>query len=440
MSSPSFDAPVPDPGLPVDPDAPSGSALPEGAVVVAIGLLVAGISTYAFFRVGTSALGGDTEFAPLAAMWFAMFALAPGFFLPLEQELGRALAHRRAIGQGGRPVVRRITALAIIISIVVTGIIAITSPWVTSAYFDGDWVLLVALAVAFISYAPVHLTRGICSGTARFGSFAFVVGADGVVKIIATIALAAIGISAIGPYAFVVALSPLLAVIIVWSRGTLTTPDGPPAPWREVTQNFGWLLIGTACAALLVNAGPMAANLLANDTEADAVTRFGYGVLLARVPLFMFQAIQASLLPRLARLAARGDYDDFRKGLKLLITVVATIGAIGTLGAWILGPWILDLVYGADLTGRTIAMLALSSAIYMLALAMSQAVLALEDHAHVAIGWIAGIAAFIIGTWIASDQLFRRIEIGLVASSVIALAWFTIALTRRLATLHTTNN
>jgi O-antigen/teichoic acid export membrane protein len=438
VPSSSLDAPVPDPGLPEDPDAPSGSALPEGAVVVAIGLLVAGISTYAFFRVGTSALGGDTEFAPIAALWFAMFALAPGFFLPLEQELGRALAHRRAIGQGGRPVVKRIVALAVIISIVVVAVIAITSPWVTSAYFDGDWLLLVALAVAFVSYAPVHLTRGICSGTARFGSFAFVVGSDGVVKIIATIALAAIGITAVGPYAFVVALSPLLAVAIVWSRGTLATPDGPPAPWREVTQNFGWLLLGTACAAVLVNAGPMAANLLASDTEADAVTRFSYGVLLARVPLFMFQAIQASLLPRLARLAARRDYDDFRKGLKLLILVVAAIGAIGTTAAWFLGPWILDLVYGADLSGRTIAMLALSSAIYMLALAMSQAVLALEDHAQVAIGWISGILAFVVGTWLAGDQLFRRIEIGLVASSVIALAWFSIALKRRLAIIDQT--
>jgi O-antigen/teichoic acid export membrane protein len=182
----------------------------------------------------------------------------------------------------------------------------------------------------------------------------------------------------------------------------------------------------------------MAANLLASDTEADAVTRFGYGVLLARVPLFMFQAIQASLLPRLARLAARRDYDDFRKGLKLLITVVAAIGAIGTTAAWFLGPWILDLVYGADLSGRTIAMLALSSAIYMLALAMSQAVLALEDHAQVAIGWISGIIAFVVGTWLAGDQLFRRIEIGLVASSIIALAWFSIALKRRLAIIDQT--
>ena len=75
---------------------PNGGALPEGAVTIAIGLIIAGVATYAFFRVGASALGGDEEFAPIAALWFAMFALAPGFFLPIEQELGRALAHRRA--------------------------------------------------------------------------------------------------------------------------------------------------------------------------------------------------------------------------------------------------------------------------------------------------------------------------------------------------------
>lgn len=424
-----------DPASPADPDAPRGGPLPEGAVIVAIGLIVAGVTTYAFFRVGTTALGGDTEFAPIAALWFAMFALAPGFFLPLEQELGRALAHRRAIGQGGRPVVARIVFLAVVISIVVVAIIAITSPWVTSAYFDGNWVMLAALAVAFVAYAPVHLTRGICSGTGAFGSFAFVVGADGIVRILATVALAAIGITAVGAYAFAIALSPLLAVIIVWGRGTLATPDGPPAPWKEVTQNFGWLLVGTACAAALVNAGPMAANLLASDTEADAVTRFSYGVLLARVPLFMFQAIQASLLPRLARLAARGDFDDFRKGLRLLIIVVGIIGAIGTLAALWIGPWILELVYDAELSGRTLAMLALSSAIYMLALATSQAVLALQAHTQVALGWLAAIVAFLAGTWLTSDQLFRRIEIGLVISSAVALTWFAITLKRRLADL-----
>ena len=71
--------------------------LPEGTLPIGAALLIAGIATYAFFKVGNVAVGGDEAFEPIASLWFATFALAPGFFLPLEQELGRAIAHRRAI-------------------------------------------------------------------------------------------------------------------------------------------------------------------------------------------------------------------------------------------------------------------------------------------------------------------------------------------------------
>ena len=414
---------------------PTGGALPEGAVNIAVGLIIAGVATYAFFRVGASALGGDEEFAPIAAMWFAMFALAPGFFLPIEQELGRALAHRRALGEGGRPVVTKIAALTLVVSIVVVVGLAISSPWLTGSYFSGDWLMFAALIIGFLSYAPVHLSRGICSGQGRFTPFAVVVASDGVMKIVGTVALTAIGITAVGAYAFAIAVAPLFAVVAIGLRGSLRTEPGPPAQWREITQNFGWLLLGTACAAVLLNAGPIAANILASENEADAVTRFSYGVLLARVPLFMFQAIQASLLPRLARLAAQRSFDEFRRGLRLLVIVVAAIGVAGTIFGALLGPWTLRLVYDADLGGRTLAMLALSSALYMMALAVSQAVLALEDHAYVALGWVISLITFVIGTWLSSDDVFQRIEIGLVASSAAAVIAFGLRLRRRLSTL-----
>ena len=80
---------------------------------------------------------------------------------------------------------------------------------------------------------------------------------------------------------------------------------GPEAPWNEVTQNLGWLLIGTVFSAALLNAGPVTAKFLASEDQHAAVNQFAYGVLLARIPLFLFQAVQAALLPRLARLAAR---------------------------------------------------------------------------------------------------------------------------------------
>jgi len=415
-------------------DAPSTrTPLPEGTIPVAAALLIAGIATYAFFTVGTWAVGGKDEFKPISSLWFATFALAPGFFLPLEQELGRALAHRRAVGDGGRPVVRRIVLLgAVLVTVVVVGILA-ASPLITAEFFDGSWWMLAALVCSFAAYAPAHLARGICSGSGRFREYATVMGADGVVRIVMCLALAVVGVSAAAAYGFAVALAPLAGVTIVLARGRLRTEPGPPATWPEVTPNLGWLLLGSVFAATLLNAGPLATTLLGSATESARISEFAYGVLLARIPLFMFQAVQAALLPRLSRLAARGELDEFRRGLGQLLAVVIGVGVVGTAGAFLFGPYVLELVFDADLTGRTLAMLALGSACYMMALALAQAVIALKGHALVSVGWSAGVVAFVLTTWLASDDLFRRVEIGLLVASATAMVAFALALRQRLA-------
>ncbi len=406
--------------------------LPEGTIPVGVALLIAGVATYAFFKIGTVAVGGAEEFAPIASMWFAVFALAPGFFLPLEQELGRALSHRRATNEGGRPVVRKVVGLGAALMGIVTLAVLAVSPLIASSLFDGDWFMVIALVAAFAAYAPAHMARGICSGSGRFRDYAIVLGSDGVVRIVLCVVLAVVGITAAGAYGLAIAISPLFAVAYVYRRGALNTEVGPPAEWSEVTPNLGWLLVGSVCAAALLNAGPIAARLLSGDADAAFVTEFSYGVLLARIPLFLFQAVQAALLPRLSRLAARGEFAEFRSGLKRLMYAVLAVGVVGTTGAFILGPWALRIVYDADLSGRTLAMLSLSSAVYMLALATAQAVIALQGHALVAVGWAAGVVGFLLGTWLSSDEVFARIEIGLVVSSGAALVTFALALRSRL--------
>jgi hypothetical protein len=155
----------------VAPGAALRTSLPEGTVPVALALLIAGIATYLFFKIGKDAVGGADAFKPIASLWFATFALAPGFFLPLEQELGRALAHRRAVNQGGQPVVRRIIPLALMLAGIVSVTILLASGKITDNFFDGDWVVTAALIVGFLAYLPVHLARGICSGHGRFASY-----------------------------------------------------------------------------------------------------------------------------------------------------------------------------------------------------------------------------------------------------------------------------
>ena len=417
--------------------------LPDGTIPVGVSLLIAGIATYAFLRIGTIAVGGEDEFAPIVSLWFATFALAPGFFLPLEQELGRALAHRRAVHDGTGPVIRKIVLLgAGLVAIVVIAILAV-SPLIASNYFDGDWWMVAALIATFVAYAPAHLARGVCSGSGRFHDYAIIMGSDGVVRILLCIALAIVGVTAAGAYGFAIALSPLFAVAYVWRRGALrpiprTDPSGvaldagSEASWSEVTPNLGWLLLGSVFAASLLNAGPITMTLLAADNEKDFVTTFSYGVLLARVPLFLFQAVQAALLPGLSRLAARGELIEFRAGMRRLAMVVIAVGVIGTVGAFLLGPFAIELVYEAELGGRTLAVLALASGVYMMALALAQAIIALKGHALVAVGWGIGLATFVLVTWLASDDLFRRIELGLLSSSAVAMIFFGIALKSKL--------
>ncbi|MBU6316881.1 MAG: hypothetical protein KGR47_10270, partial [Acidobacteria bacterium] len=327
----------------------SRAPLPEGTIPVGLGLLVSGLSAFVFLKVGKNALGGDDAFAPVLSLWFATFALAPGFFLPLEQELGRAVSARRALGQGGRPVLRKVALLGGILAAAVLVVVLVLGKVITDSYFDGDWVLLLALVVAFASYAPVHLARGVASGSGRFKAYAIVMGADGAVRVMLCVALALFGAKSAGAYGMAVALAPLAGFFYVLGRGQLRTEEGPPATWTEVTPNLGWLLLGSVFAAGLVNAGPVAANLLKADGQGELVTQFGYGVLLSRIPLFLFQAVQAALLPRLAGLAARREFDEFRQGFRRLMKLVVVVGIAGVVGAYIIGPKVIEIMYDARL-------------------------------------------------------------------------------------------
>lgn len=408
--------------------------LPEGTIPVGIGLLVAGLCSFAFFRVGKEALGSEEAFKPVVSMWFATFALAPGLFLPLEQELGRAISARRALGQGGRPVFTKVAALGAGLAVVATLILFGSGPWLADGYFDGNWIMVLALVLSIASYAPTHISKGICSGSGRFRAYAVVLGADGLMRIVFCLALAAIGIKAVGWYGIAVAVAPLVGVAAVAGKGQLRTDPGPEATWQEVTPNLGWLLLGSVMAAGLVNAGPIATSILAGDNEKGLVTSFGQGVILARIPLFMFQAVQAALLPRLSRLAAAGEMREFRDGFRKLVYIVIGVGVVGTGGAFVLGRFAMKTMYAdSTLTRRTLAVLALGSACYMLALAIAQAVLALHGHAQVALGWTVGMVMFAVSTWALHGEVFRRVELGLLIGSASAMIVFALALRSRLA-------
>ena len=139
------------------------------------------------------------------------------------------------------------------------------------------------------------------------------------------------------------------------------------------------------------------------------------------------------MLPKLARLAAIGLVAEFRRGFRRLLQAVVLVGAIGTVGAFLIGPFVLRVLFDSHLSRRTLTLLALASAVYMVALALAQAIIALRGHAWVALGWASGMAAFLAVLTVAGDDLLLRVELALLAGSCMALLMFAIILRARLA-------
>jgi O-antigen/teichoic acid export membrane protein len=241
------------------------------------------------------------------------------------------------------------------------------------------------------------------------------------------------GVTHVGAYALMIGVSPIVGVIAVGLAGKLRVDNGPEATWSEVTPNLGWLLMGSLFAAALVNAGPITVDILGSSEPAEVVTRFGNAVIFARVPLFLFGAVQAALLPRLAKLAAQRKLSEFSRGFRQLMILVCGVGVVGTIGAFLVGPQVLDLVYQGGIDRRTMTLLALASAMYMVGLATAQAVIALRGHAVVAWGWSVSFISFVLIAWLSSNDLYLRVELALVGSSLIAIVIFGAALRRRMA-------
>ena len=128
--------------------------VPEGTFAVGAGLAIAGVTTYGFQILAFRGLS-KPNYAALNALWVFVFVLAPGIFLPVEQEVGRALAARRAHGIGGAPVIRRAGVIGLMFATslgLATIVLALTTTLVDSL-FAGNAGLVICLVVALFTFA-----------------------------------------------------------------------------------------------------------------------------------------------------------------------------------------------------------------------------------------------------------------------------------------------
>lgn len=402
--------------------------LPAGATGVGSGLLVLGLSSYAYLALAGRALA-PADFATLSVLYVLVYSVGIAFFLPLEQEVGRAVADRRTRGEGAGPVLRRASVLGLGIVGMLILLAAVGGPTVVGLLFDGSWLVLLALVVSWVALWAAHLSRGALAGHGRFKTYGAQLAVEGVVRVIGCAALAALSVDSTWPYGLLLGAATLVSVLVTVPRPQIFDRSGPPAAWREVLGSLGWLLVAALGSAVLVNGGPVAVELLAGPGDAAAAGALLAGLVLARLPLFIFGAVQASLLPNLAVLLAAGRKRDFNSGCTRLLLGITFVTFVATLTAGLLGPEAIGFFFGPQLTltGGEMARLAAASGAYMAAVALSQPLIAMRCYARTVAGWAVGCAIFGL-VMLLVDGLIGRVIAGYLWGSIGAAAAFVIML------------
>ena len=359
---------------------------------------------------------GDAGYGRFAVLWALVNIGGPGLFQPLEQEVARATADRASRGDGSAPVLRRAGVLGGVQVGLMAVLLVAAWPLGLDSVLDGRIELLAVLVLALASFAAAELVRGILSGRHRFELYGWYFAVEGGARLAFAACLALAGLTAVGGYGLALPAAFLVAAITPLALQRPFVTPGPAAPYRELTPALGLLLIASIGEAFVLNVGPVAVDIAGgDDLAAEAPGVFLNAMIIARVPLFFFQAVKASLLPSLADLAGRGDLAGFRNMQLKIVAAVSALALASVLAAAWLGPEIVRAVFADEVGRRDMTLLAASGGGLMLMLSLSLGLVAL-DHTRLAVaGWAVGLVAF--ASTVAFDfEPFLRVELGLVAA------------------------
>ncbi|MBT5569483.1 MAG: hypothetical protein HOJ93_10680 [Acidimicrobiaceae bacterium] len=423
--------------------------LPEGTVAVGGGLVVNGLAAYTFITLASRDLGAEA-YTPVGLLWALSFLLGPGFFQPLEQETARVIAGRSA--NGLRSVVRPAAILGGSLALALSVVAMVVAPWIVDSLFAGHGILFVALLLVLVGLGTGHLVRGVLAGLGRFGGYARYFIGDGIGRLLLVGIGSLVLTDDVAVYGLAVGGAPFLGVAaaLTGRRSTArgaegSAPESEPATVAKgrraelgaLAPAMGFLLVASVSTAIVLNVSPLAVELLAGPTQRDEAGRFLNALLVARVPLFFFQAVQASLLPKLSSLAADGHMEEFRHVLARLLALVGALGAAAVVACAVVGHLVVEMAFGAEFAvgRRDMILLAASSAVLMIVLSLAQALIAQRCQGRMALAWLVGLTAFPIVLAFGGD-LFLRVELALLATVVTAMVAMAVPLARRPGLLH----
>jgi O-antigen/teichoic acid export membrane protein len=410
-------------------DAAAGRRFGTDVVWVGGGIGVYGLASFAYLALCARALGEGPGYTALALLFTLLNAVGIGLYLPVEQETSRRVSGLRSRGRATAGAARGPALYAAGSLVVVALVLLAANRWVRDVLFEGVPGMTAVFAAALVGMAVAYLARGVLGGTGRFPRYGVQLALDGGLRIVGVLVLAALDVRSAVAYGLVLAAAPLVSTgLALLAAGTLL--DRASGAGR-IDGGMRALVAASLASQLLANAGPVAAQLLEQPGEAATTAQLVNALTVARIPLFLFAAVQAVFLPQLAAYVARHERARFTGALRTAFLLTAGIGVIGIGATALVGPQAVQLLFGPEfgIEREVIVVLATSAILFMLVQVIVQALLALGRDGWAIWVWLSGLAGLVLALLVPLG-LAMRVSVALTAGSAAALVVAALALRR----------
>ncbi len=376
--------------------------------------LVAGLGVLAGTAYLTLVLAGRllgaAAFAGISVLYVLISSFTTGLFLPVEQEIARRRGHERGSATFDPSLVRRAVVVSMVAAIAIS-LLALAAYPVSLRLLGGSWGLLGALCVALPGYACCFVSRGVFAGSRELGRYGLQLGVEGTFRLLGVLCLVVAGAHSVAAVGWLFGAAPWIALAASLVGRTAHLPAGTVSivTGDPILSALGLLLISSLAAQLLVNAGPVIIQLLATPAERAQAGAFLAALVVVRIPVFLFTAVQPSFLPAMAAHSAVDRKADFIALTRRVLTICLVLTVVSTVVTTAAGPLLIRLLFGfRDGVGAvTFLAMGVSVGLCLAAMILAQALLGRGMHAWTTAGWLIGLAAMLAGTALPGSAVDR---------------------------------
>ncbi len=358
---------------------------------LAAGSVVTGLLAYVFFATSTRALG-PVAASPVTVLWTYWSLAAAAFTFPVQHWIARtATAYDEGVVRRALPRIGAVVAGT-------SALVGLLSWFAGDVLFRQDQAVFALLMVGVTAGSGLMgVARGTLTARRQFTSVAAMLVAENAVRWLAALVLVVADVEQ--PVAFGLCLVAGHLVAFGWPSSLRLAPGERSETTSSSPLGF---LSGAASGQLLgqviLTGGPVV--LALRGGSAAQVTALFAALALFRAPYMLALGVVAQLTGRLTAMVVNGQRAELRRVQMVVVTSAVAAAALAALVGATIGPALVRLVFGDDVTlgtGTTV-LVAVGSAVALANLVTTILVLALNRAGAVAAAWVVGAvsAAFVL--------------------------------------------